>query len=470
MAIIDNTLAAQVPQYDASAPLVRAAKLREAEMSQRVEEFKLQQAELGAEARGLQAFVNTPEFPQRWAETTDRLAQKGILPPEVHAQWRNTPSPLLLKSIIQKTESPELAFRREDAQRTQANTDREFKANQAYRAQSLGIMRQNADNNTDYTPEELTQRRLAQLNAAGIDPNTPRGQTYLLTGNDSQSGENSGVYGTPIYGKDEKTGKTVLGVITKGGAFKALDTPGVTVTPGGITPLNTGAGYVPFDTRGGSVTGPIIPRTGDLSKDYAPTFGPDGAVTAAPIPGSPAAQEAEEKKTKEAAQAQSTVFGSDNIKSIIAEVKSRVENQSWYSPVTGFGAETAAKIPGTPARDTAEQIKTITANIGFDRLQRMRDESPTGGALGAIAVQELESLQKTIASLETSQSKKQFLANLKRVEEQYDRINKKASAYPNAAKHGFGGKPSAADRFKQLTEGGKMTKEQAYSKLAEEGY
>jgi hypothetical protein len=105
MAIIDNTLASKVDTFDASVPLARAAVARNADMQARNEQFKLIQSELGAEARGLQAFVNTPEFPERWAQATDRLAQKGVLPPQMHQQLRNTPSPLMLKSIIQSTQA-----------------------------------------------------------------------------------------------------------------------------------------------------------------------------------------------------------------------------------------------------------------------------------------------------------------------------------------------------------------------------
>lgn len=259
----------------------------------------------------------------------------------------------------------------------------------------------------------------------------------------------SGVYGTPIYGVDPETNQVVLGAIAKDGKFRRIDTGGVTMTPGGIKPLDTGAGgFVPFDPRRGVVSGPTVPKTGDISKDYAPSVGPNGAVTATPIPGSPAAQKIEEEKEKETARAETALAGSQGIKQIIGDVRTKVTNAPWYNPAVGPGAGMASNIPGTAATDTAELIKTISANIGFDRLQRMREESPTGGALGAVAVQELESLQKTIASLSQSQSKGQFLANLKRVEDQYDRIIKKASAYPNAPKHGFG------------TASGALTKEQ----------
>jgi hypothetical protein len=49
----------------------------------------------------------------------------------------------------------------------------------------------------------------------------------------------------------------------------------------------------------------------------------------------------------------------------------------------------------------------------------MRDESPTGGALGQVAVQELEALQASLGSLNTSQSSDQLLRNLERLENQY---------------------------------------------------
>lgn len=46
----------------------------------------------------------------------------------------------------------------------------------------------------------------------------------------------------------------------------------------------------------------------------------------------------------------------------------------------------------------------------------MRANSPTGGALGQVAVQELDMLQKTKVSLEQSQSVEQFLTALDELE------------------------------------------------------
>lgn len=102
-------------------------------------------------------------------------------------------------------------------------------------------------------------------------------------------------------------------------------------------------------------------------------------------------------------------------------------------PVTGFGAIGAA-IPGTRAFDVSQLLDTIRSNVGFDRLQQMRAASPTGGALGQVSERENILLQSTIGSLAQTQSKAQFLRNLKRVKEIYlDTI------------HGKGNRPKKPD-------------------------
>lgn len=85
---------------------------------------------------------------------------------------------------------------------------------------------------------------------------------------------------------------------------------------------------------------------------------------------------------------------------------------------TGWGSLLSA-LPASSAKDLDSTITTIKANIGFDRLQRMRAESPTGGALGQVAVQELVALQSTIANLDTAQSSDQFKDNMQIAFSQY---------------------------------------------------
>lgn len=92
-------------------------------------------------------------------------------------------------------------------------------------------------------------------------------------------------------------------------------------------------------------------------------------------------------------------------------------NDNWWA--TGAPASVAMHIPGSGAYDMARNIETIKANIGFDKLQQMRDNSPTGGALGQVSEMENRLLQSTIANLDQSQSREQFLTNLQKVKDQY---------------------------------------------------
>lgn len=84
---------------------------------------------------------------------------------------------------------------------------------------------------------------------------------------------------------------------------------------------------------------------------------------------------------------------------------------------TGIPGMITSQIPGTQGYSLANLLKTIRANVGFDKLQQMRDESPTGGALGQVAVQELEYLQAVLGSLEQKQDSATLVDNLNRLKQ-----------------------------------------------------
>lgn len=71
-----------------------------------------------------------------------------------------------------------------------------------------------------------------------------------------------------------------------------------------------------------------------------------------------------------------------------------------------------SRIPGTQAKNLDATLDTIKANIGFEELQRMRDNSPTGGALGQVTEREIAFLQAVLGSLDQGQSPDQLRANL----------------------------------------------------------
>lgn len=78
-----------------------------------------------------------------------------------------------------------------------------------------------------------------------------------------------------------------------------------------------------------------------------------------------------------------------------------------------------AAFTGSNRANLEGYIQTLAANIGFDRLQRMREESPTGGALGQVAVRELLDLQATLGSLNLNQSADVVIKNLEMIERKY---------------------------------------------------
>jgi hypothetical protein len=90
------------------------------------------------------------------------------------------------------------------------------------------------------------------------------------------------------------------------------------------------------------------------------------------------------------------------------------------SPV-GFGAWLAG-VPATQSKGVAGMIATIKGNVGFDKLQAMREASPTGGALGQVSELELNLLMSTIGSLDQAQSEADLLRVLNEIEYWYNHI------------------------------------------------
>ena len=74
----------------------------------------------------------------------------------------------------------------------------------------------------------------------------------------------------------------------------------------------------------------------------------------------------------------------------------------------GLAGAATAGIPGTDSYDLKSALEQIKANIGFDKLQAMREASPTGGALGQVSNFEVRQLQAVMGNLDQFQSAKQL--------------------------------------------------------------
>lgn len=102
-------------------------------------------------------------------------------------------------------------------------------------------------------------------------------------------------------------------------------------------------------------------------------------------------------------------------------------------PNTGFVGDIASHIPGTSAYDLASTLSTIGANTAFDRLQRMRQDSPTGAAVGGASDADMRLLKDSVAGLSQGQGAERFTGNLdtviNRYKDMYQRIGGDMSAF-----------------------------------------
>lgn len=98
---------------------------------------------------------------------------------------------------------------------------------------------------------------------------------------------------------------------------------------------------------------------------------------------------------------------------------------------TGFGSETAREVSdATPAGTVAGYVETIGASTAFDALQKMREESPTGGALGNVTEMELQLLKSSIANIDPTKSDEDFQRSMNVVMDKYLDVYRKLGGDP----------------------------------------
>jgi len=194
-------------------------------------------------------------------------------------------------------------------------------------------------------------------------------------------------------------------------------------------------GSVPFVGAQGQAA-PIMPSPTSPMPTAAPPVRPPGG--AAPPPGASAAEheaflranpqidpteytkEITKMNVSKAAAEEQTQKSAQNVINTIDRATNLVTGSKL--PTTGLVGTYLSKIPGTEATNLEKLVTTIKANAAFDRLQAMRNASPTGGALGQVSNQEENMLSASIANLEQSQTREQFLYNLQVVKQNYHDI------------------------------------------------
>ena len=144
-----------------------------------------------------------------------------------------------------------------------------------------------------------------------------------------------------------------------------------------------------------------------------------------------------EKQEVDRAKIQSQINKQNDASVVLSNVS--LVRDAIKNPATFFGIEVGATgwgsllkdIPASQAKGVEGMIKTMKGNIGFAKLQAMREASPTGGALGQVSNIELELLTGVIGSLDQAQSDEDLLRVLDQIEYTYNIIVHGQATAPN---------------------------------------
>ncbi len=92
------------------------------------------------------------------------------------------------------------------------------------------------------------------------------------------------------------------------------------------------------------------------------------------------------------------ILGGSRLNEATGEIQTRKGMANDANPLDFVMGVTQA-IPRTRANDYRKNLDTLRANIGFNELNRLRQMSPTGGALGQVTERELAFLQNVLGDL-----------------------------------------------------------------------
>lgn len=217
---------------------------------------------------------------------------------------------------------------------------------------------------------------------------------------------------TPVFMRDA-SGNEQIGQMLSGGGIMVNGEkfPGVpdgwslSARPQGVGTVDQGNQVTLIDkTTGKSVGEPIV------KDNYTPAFDSSKGGVEGKFAG---------EKPLLASKAQAALSTFERGQKVVADNVDKAISQINSNPniMAGFAGDMLSGVKGTPQYDLSQTLQTIKANIGFDKLQEMRNNSPTGGALGQVSEKENLLLQAVNGALEQGQSAQQLMENLNRIKE-----------------------------------------------------
>jgi hypothetical protein len=145
-------------------------------------------------------------------------------------------------------------------------------------------------------------------------------------------------------------------------------------------------------------------QMGNIPPGYQVEYDEQGRpVRMIPIPGSPAANDADKTEAAGVAQGNKRLTMTDTVTSAADKARALIGGMS-----TGLVGQGLAYIGITDAAEVKRQVDVLKSNASIENLTAMRRESPTGGALGAVSDKENAMLASAAGALDPSAGPERF--------------------------------------------------------------
>jgi len=160
----------------------------------------------------------------------------------------------------------------------------------------------------------------------------------------------------------------------------------------------------------------------------------NGQPTIEAIPGSEAEREAEQRETQRLGRdATRQRAGATVVREVGRGLELMPKIVGWGAMAPGGETETTgageiaganarlvlSRIPGTAENQFMQNIESALSNVGLDVLQSMRDNSPTGGALGQVPFQQQQRLEQVLGAFKITMPRPVIEENLKYLNNAY---------------------------------------------------
>lgn len=223
-----------------------------------------------------------------------------------------------------------------------------------------------------------------------------------------------------LYGEYLKTKLNPADSFTTMTGQQVNETLGIAADPNRLYNYNKATGKI-TEVGGKGTTINMPPSVGTPASGFQNVFDDQGRVVRQEmIPGGPADLERQELEDKARGRAASTQRAGQTVVQDITRAEALLGDI-----VRGDGIipanlrATRAKIKGTPEWNFNQFKESALSNVGLDTLQQMRENSPTGGALGQVPIQQQTRLEQVLGSLNVEQDPTVLQDNLARVRNIY---------------------------------------------------